>query len=161
MNKQPVMNAHIRKAQLQDVAALTELLRSLGWFTYMASESSEMTCDRIAHHLALCNADESHSIYVAEEDSGIVGYVAVHWLPYLFLPAPEGYVSELFVCESGRGRGIGTQLLDVVKAEAQERGCSRLMLVNSRSRDSYKRKFYERQGWKEREEIANFVYVLK
>ncbi|MBW4467111.1 MAG: GNAT family N-acetyltransferase [Pegethrix bostrychoides GSE-TBD4-15B] len=155
------MSTYIRKAQSQDVAALTELLRSLGWFAYMASESSEMTRERIIHHLTLCSADESHTIYVAEEDSRIVGYVAVHWLPYLFLPAPEGYISELFVCESARGQGIGTQLLEVVKAEAQERGCSRLMLVNSRSRDSYKHKFYERQGWKEREEIANFVYVLE
>jgi GNAT superfamily N-acetyltransferase len=120
-----------------------------------------MTCDRINHHLMLCNVDESHSIYVAEGNSGIVGYVAVHWLPYLFLPAPEGYISKLFVHESARGRGIGTQLLEVVKAEAQGRGCSRLMLVNSRSRDSYKHKFYERQGWEERQDIANFVYALK
>lgn len=155
------MSTHIRKAQLHDVAALAELLRSLGWFAYLTLESSEMTCDRITHHLTLCDADESHSIYVAERNRGIVGYVAVHWLPYLFLPAPEGYVSELFVCESARGQGIGTQLLEVVKVEAQERGCSRLMLVNSRSRDSYKHKFYERQGWKEREDIANFVYALK
>jgi GNAT superfamily N-acetyltransferase len=155
------MSTYIRKAQLQDVAALAELLMSLGWFAYMTSESSEMTCERITHHLTLCNTDESHSIYVAEGNGRIVGYVAVHWLPYLFLSAPEGYVSELFICESVRGQGIGTQLLEVVKAEAQERGCSRLMLVNSRSRDSYKRKFYERQGWKEREEIANFVYALK
>lgn len=155
------MSIYIHRATLQDVAALTELLRSIGWFAYMASESIEMTCERITHHFTLCSANESHSIYVAEENSKIVGYVAVHWLPYLFLPAPEGYVSELFVGESVRGQGIGTQLLEVVKAEAQERGCSRLMLVNSRSRDSYKRKFYERQGWKEREEIANFVYVLK
>lgn len=71
------------------------------------------------------------------------------------MPAPEGYIFELFVRESVRGQGIGKQLLEVVKAEAQERRCSRLMLVNSRSRDSYKHKFYEGQGWKEREEIAN------
>jgi hypothetical protein len=50
---------------------------------------------------------------------------------------------------------------EAVKAEAQVRGCSRLMLVNSRSRDSYKRKFYETHGWREREEISNFVYILK
>lgn len=151
----------IRKAELQDAEPLTNLLKSLGWFTHLASESNQVSQNRIAHHLGLCNADHSHSIYVAEQDSAIVGYIAVHWLPYLFLPAPEGYISELFVCESARGHGIGTQLLEAVKAEAQSRGCSRLMLVNSRNRDSYRRKFYERQGWKERKEIANFVYVLR
>ncbi|NJR65920.1 MAG: GNAT family N-acetyltransferase [Leptolyngbyaceae cyanobacterium CRU_2_3] len=81
--------------------------------------------------------------------------------PLSFLLAPEGYVSELFVHESVRGQGIGTQLLEAVKAEAESRGCSRLLLVNSRSRDSYKRKFYEKQGWQEREDMANFVYRLR
>lgn len=155
------MSTHIRKARSQDVAGLANLLKSLGWFAHLTSESSEVSQQRIAHHLALCNADESHSIYVAEEDREIVGYIAVHWLPYLFLPAPEGFISELFVGESFRGQGIGTQLLEAVKAEAQVRRCSRLLLLNSRSRDSYKRKFYEAQGWKEREDMANFVYVLK
>lgn len=154
------MTKHIRKAEIQDTVALTQLLKSLGWFAYLASEPSEITRERITHHLRLCNCDQNRSIYVAE-DSEIVGYIAVHWLPYLFLPAPEGYISELFVRKSLRGQGVGTQLLEAVKAEAQERNCSRLMLVNSRNRDSYKHKFYERQGWKEREEIANFVYLLK
>jgi GNAT superfamily N-acetyltransferase len=154
------MAIDIRKAELPDGAALTDLLKSLGWFAHLAAESSEITCQRIAHHLTL-NADDSHSVYVAEKNDEIVGYIAVHWLPYLFLPAPEGFVSELFVRESVRGQGIGTGLLEAVKAEAEARGCSRLMLVNSRARDSYKRNFYETQGWKEREEMANFVYRLK
>jgi hypothetical protein len=47
-----------------------------------------------------------------------------------------------------------------MKAEAQERGCSRLMLINLRKRESYQRRFYQKQGWEEREEAANFVYHL-
>lgn len=152
------MSADIRKAQLQDAAALANLLQALGWFAHLTSEPSESVQKQIAYHLELCNADASHSVYVAEKGGEIFGYVAAHWLPYLFLPAPEGFISELFVAESVRGQGIGTQLLEAVKIEAQERGCSRLLLLNSRSRDSYKRKFYEKQGWKERETMANFVY---
>jgi N-acetylglutamate synthase-like GNAT family acetyltransferase len=155
------MSIHIRKAQLQDVNALTKLLRSLGWFACLASEANESDRERVAHHLTLCNSDNSHSIYVAEENGEVIGYIAIHWLPYLFLTAPEGYISELFVSETARGQGIGTQLLEVAKEEAQARGCSRLMLVNSRSRESYQRQFYEKQGWQEREEMANFVYLLK
>ena len=34
--------------------------------------------------LALCQADDSHSVYVAQNPEGeILGYCAVHWLPYL------------------------------------------------------------------------------
>lgn len=112
------MTADIRKAQSQDAVALANLLKSLGWFTHLTSEPSEAVESRIADHLALCNADASHSIYVAEKDRKIVGYVAVHWLPYLFLPAPEGFISKLFIDESARGQGFGTQLLKVVKVEA-------------------------------------------
>jgi hypothetical protein len=64
------MSLNIRKAQLQDEEALTDILKSLGWFAHLASEP----------------ADASRHI---------------------------------------------------------------------------KRKFYEMQGWQERTEIANFVYVLK
>jgi len=64
------------------------------------------------------------------------------------------------VQESHRGQGIGSQLLEVMKAEARKRGCSRLMLINLRKRESYQRQFYRKQGWEEREGVANFVYHL-
>jgi hypothetical protein len=44
---------------------------------------------------------------------------------------------------------------------AREKGCDRLMLTNAKQRQSYKRSFYHKCGWREREEIANFVLVLK
>ena len=90
----------------------------------------------------------------------MVGYAAVHWLPYLLLAGPEGYVSELFVRDSEQGKGVGTKLLEVVKREAEERGCSRLMLLNMRYRESYQRGFYKKLGWQEREDAANFVLQL-
>ncbi|NJL21787.1 MAG: GNAT family N-acetyltransferase [Leptolyngbyaceae cyanobacterium SM1_3_5] len=155
------MKTNIRAAKPEDVAALTKLLRSLGLFAHLSAESIEVSQQRIAHHFALCDADESHSVYVAEQEGEAIGYAAVHWLPSLFLAAPEGYISELFVHESARGQGIGTRLLETVKAEAQRRNCSRLTLVNHRDRESYQRKFYEKQGWRERQNVANFVYVLK
>lgn len=154
------MTIVVRQARLHDAAALARLLKSLGWFAHLASKPDEVSDRRIAHHLALCLKDDSHSVYVAEREGAIAGYVAVHWFPCLFLPAPEGYISELFVSETMRGQGIGTQLLETVKTEAQTRGCSRLTLVNHRKRESYQRKFYETNGWKERDGIANFVYLL-
>jgi GNAT superfamily N-acetyltransferase len=133
------MTTHIRKTQHSDAAALTDLLIGLGWFQhYFGSAPDEVIQSRVSRHLQLCLADNSHSVYIAEDSTGdTVGYVAVHWLPYLFLPGPEGYVSELFIRESARGQGLGSQLLEVVKKEAAERGCIRLSLINIRSRESY------------------------
>ena len=105
--------------------------------------------------------DESHTVFVAENQNGeVVGYIAVHWLPYLMLAGSEGYISELFVRESDRGKGVGRKLLEVVNEQAIKRGCTRLMLVNGRNRESYKRGFYQKLGWDERQEVANFVLLL-
>jgi GNAT superfamily N-acetyltransferase len=78
----------------------------------------------------------------------------------LLLSGPEGYVSELFVAEGARGRGVGTRLIEAVEALARERGCSRLLLLNVRERESYERGFYAARGWQERPGVANFIKPL-
>ena len=90
----------------------------------------------------------------------LIGYCAVHWLPIAILQGWEGYVSELFIADSARGLGVGSQLLDQVTAAARSRGCRRLWLVNNRQRDSYHRGFYARQGWQEQAQAARFVLDL-
>jgi GNAT superfamily N-acetyltransferase len=159
--KEGDMDVQIRKADAADGPAIAELLRSLGLFARIQAEAPQMTQERVARHLALCAADDSHLVLVAQAPDGeIAGYGAVHWLPYLILAGPEGYVSELFVRDACRGHGIGRQLLEVVKAEARSRGCARLMLLNMRARESYQRQFYAKQGWEERPDAANFVLRL-
>ena len=155
------MEMRIRRADTTDAKAIADILRELGWFPHLNDEPHSSTLARVSSHLELCSSGKSHSVYVAEtENSEVIGYVSVHWLPYLFLQGPEGYVSELFVKASARGKGVGGSLLAVVESEARERGCSRLMLINGRNRESYQRNFYEKHGWQEREQAANFVYQL-
>jgi GNAT superfamily N-acetyltransferase len=156
------MSIKIRKANVKDAPAIAEILKSAAWAVYTTPSPHNSTAENIAREIKLCNADKSHSIYVAENaDGALVGYVSAHWLPYLFLDGPEGYLSELFIDEACRGNGVGTKLLKAVESEARERGCSRLLLINSRKRESYQRSFYRKKGWKEREEAVNFVYNLK
>ena len=156
------MTVLIRKARPDDIGALADLLIGLGWFQrYFEAASEAVIRARVGQHLGQCLADQSHSVYVAEGAAGQVdGYIAVHWLPYLFMPGPEGYISELFVREAARGQGLGSQLLAAVKEEAQARGCTRLALINIRSRESYQRGFYSRLGWEERPQAANFILRL-
>jgi N-acetylglutamate synthase-like GNAT family acetyltransferase len=161
MRKEKTMEIQIRKAEMTDVPALTDLLRSLGLFARINAESPQSTEEHVRRHLALCLSDDSHLILVARSSEGnVAGYCAVHWLPYLILAGLEGYVSELFIHEKFRGQGIGAQLLEAIRAEAQKRGCSRLMLLNMRNRESYQRQFYSKQGWEERPAAANFILPL-
>ncbi len=155
------MTITIRPARLEDADALTDVIREPGTLPRLASQALETTRAQVAAHLALCLTDESHRVYVAADEGGrVVGYVAVHWLPYLILGGPEGYVSELFIHSEAREQGLGKRLLDVVVQEARARGCSRLQLVNFRTRESYQRGFYAKAGWEERPDAASFVLPL-
>ena len=141
------MDITIRNVQFQDAEDITGIIREVGWFEHLKSESAQTTAARVRQHISLCLADDSHSAFVAEdEEQKVIGYASVHYLPYFFLPGPEGYVSELFISAETRGKGVGTALLEMVISEAQKRGCARLSLINSRTRESYIRQFYEKHG---------------
>ena len=155
------MEIQIRKLSAQDAPQIAELLKQIGWFEAFKSESIEATSRQVRFYIEQCLADNSHSAFAAQSPDGkIVGYGSVHWLPYLFLQGPEGYVSELFVREFARGQAIGRQLLKTIETEAKARGCVRLSLINLRNRESYVRQFYIKAGWEERPEAANFIYRI-
>ena len=156
------MDITIRSVHYQDAESITSIIREVGWFEHLKSESVRTTTERVRQHISLCLADDSHSVFVAEDEKHrVIGYSSMHYLPYFFLPGPEGYISELFVSAEARGQGVGTALLEQVIAEARKHGCARLSLINSRTRESYQRKYYENLGWKERTEIAAFVLPLR
>lgn len=156
------MGFRVRAVTPEDAPALSQLLRSMGWFGDLAAENGDVTAARIAEYLgAYVTAQESHTLFVAESDGPVVvGYAAVHWLPYLFLTGPEGFLSQLFVDEAHRGEGVGTLLVDAVVAEARRRGCSRLNVLTRASRDAYRRGFYTARGWVERDDMRNLVFEL-
>lgn len=155
------MSFEIRAARAGDAPELATLIRELGLFERLKAEDADVTAVRVAKHLDACLSDDSHSLFVGIDGSGeLSAYAAVHWLPYLFLTGPEGYLSELFVAAPARGQGMGTALLHAVVDKARERGCARLMLEAVRTRESYTRGFYTARGWIEREDMANLVFEL-
>jgi GNAT superfamily N-acetyltransferase len=156
------MTYTIRPAERGDAAGLSTLLRSIGWFQHMQAEEPQQTLATVSAQLERCLSSDEHTILVAQSPAGqVAGFVAIHWLPYLFMRGPEGFISELFISEDSRGQGLGSRLLDAAVAAARERGCVRLQLINYRSRESYQRGFYAKAGWTERAEAAAFVYVLE
>jgi GNAT superfamily N-acetyltransferase len=147
-----------REATIDDAEPLAALLKNIGWFESFKSATARAAGEGVRRQLAIDLADDSHSVYVAVDDSEkIIGYIAAHWLPYLFMSGPEGYVSELFVRKAARGQSVGRGLLQL---KARRRGCTRLSLINLRHRESYRRQFYLKAGWQERTDAANFIYAM-
>jgi len=151
---------YLRHAKLKDTESIEKILRELEWFDYITKKSTDNTISKIEDHLRLCQKDSCHNIFVAEKGSEVLGYIAIQWLFYAILPGPEGYISELFVSEKERGHGIGSLLIDEVIKQAKRKDCSRLMLANNRNRLSYEKEFYKKNGFIEREHMANFIMLL-
>jgi GNAT superfamily N-acetyltransferase len=151
----------IRQAKVDDARELALLLREIGWFKTFNQGEIDALAEQVKARLEQCLIDDSHLVLVAENADGkIAAYISAHWLPYLFMSGPEGYVSELFVSADARGHGVGRLLLGTIEQEARARGCQRLSLTNLRNRESYQRQFYSKAGWRERSEAANFIYPL-
>ncbi|HEY5648083.1 MAG TPA: GNAT family N-acetyltransferase [Nitrospiria bacterium] len=151
----------IRAARGTDALAVTEILRDLGWFEKVNAEPLESLRSRIQKTIEESLNEDRHMIWVAEESNGtVVGYLAFHWNPSLKHPGPEGYLSEIFVREDRRGKGVGKKLVDTAVEEGRRRGCYRLTTNNRRMRESYIRKYFSKSGWRERPDSANFILLL-
>ncbi|MBV9710273.1 MAG: GNAT family N-acetyltransferase [Ktedonobacteraceae bacterium] len=150
----------IRDARLEDAEAIDTILRAVGWYERINKETSAHTQAQVVQRLTQCQHEGTHTILVAElPDGTVAGYSAVHWFPALSRGI-DGYVSELFVHPSIADRGIGTLLLDSIKEQAARKGCARLILMNRRDRESYRRGFYASHGWEELREGAFFTLTL-
>jgi N-acetylglutamate synthase-like GNAT family acetyltransferase len=149
------MELQIRSAELKDSDGIVALLAEL------ASEDgrTRFDVDRVCELVRECVNATGHTIYVADRE-GVVGYVAVHWIPFPMLGGREGYISDLVVRTAARGTGVGSRLLSAIEAHARELGCVRLMLNNRTTSEAYRRAFYSMRGFRQRDECANLVKVF-
>jgi predicted N-acetyltransferase YhbS len=152
---------NIRTATKGDAAGIADLLHTMVELRSVFSESAAATAKIVERNLQLAVGSDTSMILVAENAGGeIAGYCAVHWVPFLFQPGGEAYLTELFVRPPDTGKRIGTSLLDSVIAEARRRGCARISLLNGRDSEAYRRNFYAQRGWIERDRMSNFVFPL-
>lgn len=149
----------IRPATHDDAAGIADVLQALGDdLPRLAGEAAEAARARVENVLA---AHTEHTLLVAAPQGRVAGFIHTVWQPSLLRAGGEGFVTALFVRPGDRGQGFGQALLEAVRAEALQRGCSRLMLLNIRDRPSYRRGFYAKQGWTERPDAVNFVLELE
>jgi len=133
------MNITIRSVQLRDAEVIAGIIREVGWFEHFEFRARSNHCRACPQYIALClAADECHSAFVAEyEENKAIGYCSCALPSLLFLPGPEAYIQNFLFHLQPADRVVGTALLEHIIAEARKRGCARLSLINSRTRESY------------------------
>jgi GNAT superfamily N-acetyltransferase len=151
----------IRRLAESDIPTLVEMV-----YHYRASEShkdvpqtKKMDID-LAFRKIMKKRGSFPMVYI-DGDGDPAGYILYHIHDYPIIMGKEAYISDLLVRTDKRGAGIGSALLAHAERHAQRSGCTRLMLNNPKEGASYKRDFYRKHGYTERNNFANFVKVLQ
>lgn len=147
----------IRAALDIDAQLIAEILRETGWFDAINSQPFEKASRQVGEYLEQCN--KHGSLVLIAELEEIVGFAVVDWRPMLS-GGLEGYLSQLYVRQAVQGQGIGRAFIDAVSRIARDKGCHRLMTYVSRDRETYRREFYPKAGFVEREDVAQFRLIV-
>lgn len=137
----PADRVTIRRATAEDRDALHALYRALFAESPPPSYAEVEVEDELA---TVDEAVESEIAVVAERDAELIGFA-------LARPkrGKEGYLSDLYVRDDARGRGVGAGLVRAVAADLRERGATHLSLfVETDNRDA--RAVYRKWGFRER-----------
>jgi ribosomal protein S18 acetylase RimI-like enzyme len=140
------MAIRIRRAVAADAPALLELMRRLAEFEHYAADFAVTEKTLLAQGF---EREPPDFVALVADDSdaagALFGMLVYYIIPFTFRARPTLYIKELYVEESGRGRGIGEALMRSAAAEALARGCATIKWQvaewNTRARA-----FYERLG---------------
>ncbi|ORM65855.1 GNAT family N-acetyltransferase [Pantoea rodasii] len=130
---------NIRQALAKDSFALSALLTELG---YSGTEKF------IDTRLAQLSSHPDEMLLVAEHGNQVLGFLSLHFIPQLALPADFARISYFCIAEGERSKGSGQQLLSHAEQLARERGCDR-MEVHCHASRLKANQFYSREGYVE------------
>ena len=90
-------------------------------------------------------------------DGKPIGLINLYCLPALRLKGYQVSIGELVVHPDFRGQAVGKRLLGFAREYAEEKGAVRLEVTISNKRESFRRKFYEKNGF---EDAGSSVYRI-
>jgi GNAT superfamily N-acetyltransferase len=86
--------------------------------------------------------------FLAMENGQEVGRVFLYILYNDLHAEPFGFLEDVFVAESGRGKGVGTELVQQAITEAGAQGCYKLICTSRIGRNEL-HAWYQKLGFKE------------
>jgi GNAT superfamily N-acetyltransferase len=130
---------HIRKASLDDLQKIALLLGHLGYPT-RPSELEPVFAGILGN-------PEMGVFLAVTADHEVAGFISLRCFSVLRLKGFQVSIQELVVDPSFRGHGIGRALIRCAEQFARERGAVRIEVHTNRERESYRRRFYEKNGF--------------
>ncbi|GAA1910619.1 GNAT family N-acetyltransferase [Nocardioides hwasunensis] len=141
----------VHRASVDDAAVLARLL----WDFNTEFETDVDEVDVLEVRFARILALPAIVAVLAEDDGRAVGFALVSLRPAIWFDGPVSQLEELYVVPALRDRGIGTQVLELSRALVRDLG-SPEMHINVDEVDADTRRFYERHGFVNVEEGADY-----
>jgi GNAT superfamily N-acetyltransferase len=132
-------NAKIRRARRGDRESIAMLLKELGYPE--AGDAGSL--------LWVLNHPEVEVWVAVDKSDRPVGFISLSHRPQLRLAGRITTIDELVVAEAWRGKGVGSTLLATAIDRAKALSAKRVELKTHRGRASFRRGFYEKNGFVE------------
>ena len=143
MPSERLFDLTIRVAEMNDAAALAQLMCELGYET--TKSEMQMRMERIA-------ADECYRTFVAVLNGKVCGMIGTLTCPSYEHNDPGGRILALATLSTMRRRGIGRALIATAEKDFAHRGIRRVALNTRLAREDahkfYESLGYERNGWR-------------
>ena len=114
--------------------------RDVSWMARIEQENFSMPWSEKAFMDSL--SLEEALFLVAEEEDRVLGYIGI------YLSFEEGEITNVSVDSSSRNKGVGSELVEQLKKEAQARGTEKIFLEVRVSNEPAIR-LYEKQGFEQ------------
>jgi len=148
----------VRLATIKDkdevLALLDELLVEVTKKRELPTQPSKSQKLREDMFLELLNRSDV-KIFVAEEDSKLLGVADLFILPVMRRGYHQGHLEDLVVTETARGKGVGSAIMRHIKEYCKENNV-RVMKLTSGFELGDAHKFYEKQGGVHTEKMFRF-----
>jgi ribosomal protein S18 acetylase RimI-like enzyme len=146
----------IQTATTADLPALSELFGAYLVFYEVAKPQAEVE----AFLAARLQRADSVLLLARDEAGGAVGFVQLYAFFSSLALQPAWLLSDLYVSESARRRGVGEALMNAARAHAEATGACGLQLETARS-NLPGQALYERLGYVRDEVFYTYWLALK
>lgn len=132
----------IRLAYSDDIPEMVKLLGEL----FAIEDDFTIDAEKQSRGLELLLQNAQSMVLVAETLNGVVGMISLQRMISTAMGEYVGIIEDVVVCESARGYGIGTKLLETAIDEASRREWKRLALGVD-LRNEMAMEFYKKYGF--------------
>ena len=146
----------IRQATLEDLDVVAPLFDAYRQFY---QQPHDLPLARAFLQARLGGGDSV--VYLAEDESGVIGFVQLYPLFSSTAPRPGRIwlLNDLYVVPAARGRGVGRRLMDRARQLAEETGAHAIELATARS-NALAQVLYESLGYRRDEEFFHYSLEL-